>query len=190
MYVQSIHMFHDVSQAELRTPRLLLRRWRPEDRLPFAQLNADPRVMEFFASPLTQEESDTLADRIEAHFAKHNFGFWAVERIGIAPFVGFVGLAVPRITAHFTPCVEIGWRLAHQVWGQGIAVEAAQAALRYGFEELQLKEIVAYTVPANLRSRRVMEKLGMTHNPDDDFDHPLLPEGHHLRKHVLYRIGS
>ena len=182
-------MLHAVSQSELRTPRLLLRRWRPEDRLPFAQLNADPRVMEFFASPLTQEQSDALADRIDAHFAQHGFGFWAVELIGVTPFVGFVGLAVPRITAHFSPCVEIGWRLAHQVWGQGIAVEAAQAALRYGFEELQLKEIVAYTVPANLRSRRVMEKLGMTHYPDDDFDHPLLPEGHRLRRHVLYRVG-
>ena len=174
----------------LSTPCLLLRRWRHEDRLPFAHLNADPRVMEFFASPLTQEESNALADRIETHFAQQGFGFWAIELVGIALFVGFVGLAVPRITAHFTPCVEIGWRLAHEVWGQGIAIEAAQAALRYGFETLQLNEIVAYTVPANLRSRRVMEKLGMTHYADDDFDHPLLPEGHRLRRHVLYRIGS
>jgi ribosomal-protein-alanine N-acetyltransferase len=182
-------MLTSTCPLELHTPRLLLRRWRPEDRLPFFQMNADPRVMEHFLSPFTKEESDAMVDRIEAHFAQHGYGFWAVELVGIAPFVGFVGLAVPRITAHFTPCVEIGWRLAHQVWGQGIAVEAAQAALRYGFETLQLKEIVAYTVPANLRSRRVMEKLGMTYNPEDDFDHPLIPEGHRLRRHVLYRVG-
>jgi RimJ/RimL family protein N-acetyltransferase len=145
--------------------------------------------MEHFPATLSREESDALADRIEAHFAKHGYGFWAVELVGVAPFIGFVGLAVPRIEAHFTPCVEIGWRLAPQFWGQGIAVEAALAALKYGFEMLQLKEIVAYTVTANTKSRRVMEKLGMTHDPQDDFDHPSLPEGHPLRRHVLYRVG-
>ncbi|HQR06720.1 MAG TPA: GNAT family N-acetyltransferase [Gemmatales bacterium] len=183
-------MSHASSQPDLRTPRLLLRRWHPEDRVPFAQINADPRVMEHFPATLSREESNALVDRIDAHFAKHDFGFWAVELVGVAPFVGFVGLAVPRIEAHFTPCVEIGWRLAPEYWGQGIAVEVAQAALKYGFDTLQLKEIVAYTATTNMKSRRVMEKLDMTHDPADDFDHPSLPEGHPLRRHVLYRIGS
>jgi len=146
--------------------------------------------MEYFPTTLSQEESDALADRIETHFARHGYGFWAVELVGVTPFVGFVGLAVPRIEAHFTPSVEIGWRLAPQFWGQGIAVEAAQAALRYGFDKLQLKEIVAYTATTNMKSRRVMEKLGMTYDPQDDFDHPSLPERHPLQRHVLYRIGS
>ncbi|MFT3882847.1 MAG: GNAT family N-acetyltransferase [Gemmatales bacterium] len=111
-------MPHAASQSDLRTPRLLLRRWRLEDRVPFAQINANPRVMEYFPSTLSREESDDRVDRIEAHFAKHGYGFWAVELVGVAPFVGFVGLAVPRIEAHFTPCVEIGWRLAPSIGGR------------------------------------------------------------------------
>jgi len=174
----------------LLTPRLRLRRWGPADRLPFAEMNADPRVMEYFPAVLSREESDAVADRIEAHFARHDYGFWAVELVEVAPFVGFVGLAVPRIEAHFTPCVEIGWRLATKYWGQGIAVEAAQAALLYGFETLQLGEIVAYTATQNSRSRRVMEKLGMSYHVADDFDHPSIAEGHPLRRHVLYRIKN
>jgi RimJ/RimL family protein N-acetyltransferase len=174
---------------ELRTERLLLRRWRPEDRAPFAAMNADPRVMEFFPGLLTPEESDASVGRIEAHFEKHGFGLWAVEVVGVAPFAGFIGLSHPRFEAPFTPCVEIGWRLAAPHWGYGYATEGARAALAFAFETLGLAEIVSFTAAVNLRSRRVMEKLGMTHDPSDDFDHPLLPEGHWLRRHVLYRIS-
>jgi ribosomal-protein-alanine N-acetyltransferase len=173
---------------ELSTKRLLLRRWRPADREPFAALNADLRVVEFLPAPLTREESDRLADRIEGHFAERGFGLWAIEAPGVAPFVGFVGLSVPRFEAHFTPCVEIGWRLAAEHWGQGYATEAARAAAAFAFGVLQLPEIVSFTVPANLRSRRVMEKLGMTQDPREDFDHPALPAGHRLERHVLYRL--
>lgn len=172
---------------ELRTERLLLRRWRPEDREAFAAMNADPRVMEFFPGTLPRSESDAMVDRIEAHFERHGFGYWAAELPGIAALAGLVGLAVPRFEAAFTPCVEIGWRLAPAQWGRGLATEAARAALDFGFRCLQLPEILSFTVPANVRSRRVMEKIGMTHAPAEDFDHPLLPEGHALRRHVLYR---
>ena len=174
--------------TELRTPRLLLRRWREADRAPFAALNADPRVTEFLGA-LTREESDAFAGRIEDYLERRGFGLWAVEVPGVAPFVGFVGLAVPHYEAAFTPCVEVGWRLASEHWGRGYATEGARAALAFGFEELGLAEIVSYTVPANLRSRRVMEKLGMIRNPEEDFDHPHLPEGHPLQRHVLYRLA-
>jgi RimJ/RimL family protein N-acetyltransferase len=173
----------------LRTPRLLLRAWRDEDLEPFAALNADPVVMEFFPKPLDRTESDAAVARIRDHFAAHGYGFWAVEVPGVADFIGFVGLAVPRFEAHFTPCVEIGWRLARAYWGRGYATEAACAALDIGFRDLALKEIVSFTVPANLRSRAVMERIGMTRSPDDDFEHPLLPVGHPLRRHVLYRMN-
>jgi RimJ/RimL family protein N-acetyltransferase len=172
---------------ELRTERLLLRRWCAADLAPFAAMNADPRVVEFFPRAWSREESDASVGRIEAHFEKHGFGLWAVEIAGVAPFAGFIGLCHPRFEAHFTPCVEIGWRLAAPYWGRGFATEGARVALAFGFETLGLAEIVSFTVPANLRSRRVMEKLGMTHDPGDDFDHPSLPEGHWLRRHVLYR---
>jgi len=166
---------------------LLLRRWRPEDRERFAALNADPRVMEHFPTVLTREESDALAVRMETHFAEHGWGRWAVEIVGVAPFAGFIGLSYPKFEAPFTPCVEIGWRLAADFWGHGYATEGAKAALDFGFDTLRLKEIVSFTVPQNLRSRRVMEKIGMTYDPKDVFDHPLLPAGHPLRPHVLYR---
>jgi len=143
--------------------------------------------MEFFPKLLDRMESDAAVARINEHFDRHGFGMWAIELPGVTPFIGFVGLAVPRFKAHFTPCVEIGWRLAVEHWGRGYATEAARAALDFGFENLHLDEIVSFTVPANLRSRRVMERLGMTHSPADDFDHPLLAEGHPLRRHVLYR---
>lgn len=174
--------------CDIRTERLLLRRWQPEDREPFAALNADPSVVEFLPGPLTREESDQRAMRIDAHFDRHGFGLWAVEVPGTAPFIGFVGLAMPQFEAHFTPCVEIGWRLAAAYWGQGFATEGARAALDFGFQQLGLREIVSFTVPLNLRSRRVMERIGMTHDVAGDFDHPLLPDGHSLRRHVLYRI--
>ena len=175
--------------SELRTPRLLLRRWRPEDRIPFAALNADPKVMEHFPGLYSAEETDRMIARIEQHFEERGFGLWAVEIIDVAPFAGFVGLSVPRIEAHFTPCVEVGWRLAAEYWGHGYATEGARAALAYGFDILGLQEIVSFTVPENIRSRRVMEKIGMRHDEAGDFEHPLLPEGHRLRRHVLYRIA-
>jgi RimJ/RimL family protein N-acetyltransferase len=168
---------------------LHLRRWRPEDRAPFAALNADPRVMEHFPALLTREESDARAARADAHFEECGFGLWAVEIPGVTPFAGFIGLTVPVFEAHFTPCVEVGWRLAAEFWGHGYATEGARAALAFGWDALGLKEIVSSTVPANTRSWRVMERLGMTHDPRDDFDHPLLPPGHRLRRHVLYRIA-
>src|SRR3954471_14783639 len=168
----------------LQTRRLLLRPWRESDLEPFAALNADPAVMEHFAKPLDRSESDAFVARIRAHFAREGFGFWAVEVPGVAPLVGLVGLARPAFEAHFTPCVEVGWRLAREHWGKGYATEAARASLRFAFEDLALDEVVSFTVPANWRSRRVMETIGMTHNPADDFEHPDVPEGNPIRPHV------
>ncbi|MBX6381395.1 MAG: GNAT family N-acetyltransferase [Microbispora sp.] len=170
----------------IKTQRLVLRRWREEDKEPFAAMNADPVVMEHFPAPLTREESDTLAERADALFDEHGFGLWAVEADG--EFIGFTGLSVPRFTAHFTPCVEIGWRLARSAWGRGYATEAARAALEDGFARAGLTEAVSFTAVTNVRSQAVMRRLGMTRDPADDFDHPALPEGHRLRRHVLYRI--
>jgi RimJ/RimL family protein N-acetyltransferase len=172
---------------EIQTTRLLLRRWRDSDRPGFAALNADTRVMEHFPSVLTRADSDAAVDRIEAHFERHGFGLWAVEVPDQAPFIGFVGLAVPSFDAHFTPCVEVGWRLAADWWGRGYATEAARAVLAIGFGPLALDEIVSMTVPENKRSRRVMERLGMTHDPADDFNHPTQPDH---RRHVLYRLQA
>lgn len=177
-----------IELKRITTDRLVLRRWRSDDRAPFAAMNSDPRVMEFFPQLLSREESDSLVDRIEAHFAEHGYGLWAVEVPGSADFAGFVGLFRPRFTAHFTPCVEVGWRIAAEHWGRGYATEAARAAVEAGFT-IGLEEIVSMTVPSNVRSRRVMERLGMTRDPADDFDHPFLPEGHPLQRHVLYRIA-
>jgi RimJ/RimL family protein N-acetyltransferase len=145
--------------------------------------------MEFFPKLLDRAESDAAATRIGDHFARHGFGLWAVEVPGVAEFIGFVGLSIPRFDAHFTPCVEIGWRLVFDHWGRGYATEAATAALTFAFESLNLDEVVSFTVPANLRSRRVMDRLGMICSPAEDFDHPLLAEGHPLRRHVLYRLS-
>jgi ribosomal-protein-alanine N-acetyltransferase len=175
---------HPTSQ----TSRLFLRPWRSQDLEGFAALNADPRVMGFLPKCLSREESDAAAARHVEHFERHGFGVWAVEAPGVADFIGFVGLSIPRFDARFTPCVEIGWRLAHEHWGHGYASEAAQAALAFGFESLGLDQIVSFTVPANQRSRRVMERIGMTRSTGDDFEHPNLPPGHPLRQHVLYRL--
>jgi RimJ/RimL family protein N-acetyltransferase len=175
--------------GELRADRLLLRRWRLEDREPFAAMNADLRVMEFFSKPLSREESDARADRIEAEFAEHGHGLWAVEIPGLTPFAGFIGLTSPQFEAKFTPCIEIGWRLAFEYWGRGYAPEGALAVIKFGFEQLGLDQIVSTTAVQNLRSRRVMEKIGMKHDPRENFDHPLLPPGHWLSRHVLYRIA-
>ena len=176
-------------QITLRTERLLLRPWRESDRLPFAALNADPAVMEFFPAMRSCIESDAFVGRIEAGFAARGWGLWAVEIPGTVEFAGFVGLSPPRPELVFAPSVEMGWRLAPSVWGQGFATEAARAAAAFGFEKLDLTEIVSFTAVTNLRSRRVMERLRMTHNPAEDFDHPALPIGHELRRHVLYRLA-
>ena len=175
---------------EIITPRLRLRKWRTSDLGPFAALNADPRVMEHLPKPLDQEETRAMIGRIEEHFRRHGFGLWAVEAPGVAEFIGYVGLSVPSFEAAFMPCVEIGWRLAAGHWGNGYATEAARAALADGLGRLGLKEIVSFTVPANVRSVAVMERLGMKRDPVEDFDHPRLPEGHHLRRHVLYRLAA
>jgi RimJ/RimL family protein N-acetyltransferase len=172
----------------LTTSRLLLRDWKDSDREPFAALNADPRVMQFMPKCLSAEESDSLIDRIQAHFREHGFGLLAAELRETGAFIGYIGLAVPRFAAKFTPCVEIGWRLSAEHWNRGLATEGARAVLGHAFEALKLDELVSFTVPANRASRRVMEKLAMSHHPSEDFDHPNLPEGHPLRRHVLYRI--
>lgn len=170
----------------LSTPRLRLRPWRESDLEPFAALNADPAVMEHFPSRPTREESDAMALRIKAKIESQGWGLWAVEVAGGEPFIGFTGLAVPGFEAHFTPCVEIGWRLARRAWGHGYATEAARAALAYGFGELGLDEVVSFTALSNARSIAVMQRLGMRR--DGEFDHPRLAEDCPVRRHVLYRL--
>jgi ribosomal-protein-alanine N-acetyltransferase len=174
----------------LRTNRLVLRRWRDSDRGPFAALNADLEVMKHFPAPLTRAESDAMIDRVAAHFDERGFGLWALEVAATAEFIGFTGLSTPRFPAHFMPAVEVGWRLARSAWGHGYASEAARRALRFGFEEVDLPEIVSFTAIDNHRSRAVMARIGMTHDPADDFDHPLVPEGSRLRRHVVYRRAA
>lgn len=168
----------------LRTERLILRPWRDDDLEPFAALNADPEVMEFFPSLLTREQSDALAERIRSHFAREAFGLWAVEIPGVAPFIGFTGLQRPS----FMPGVEVGWRLARRYWGAGYATEAARAAVAWGFAHLDLPEIIAMVVPDNVRSQRVMAKLGMVRDPSADFEHPMIPAGSPRRAHWLFRL--
>jgi RimJ/RimL family protein N-acetyltransferase len=170
------------------TTRLFLRQWRSSDRAPFAALNSDPRVMEFFPSPLTQEQSDGMADRCEARIKERGWGFWAVELRTGGAFIGFVGLNIPPTELPFSPCTEVGWRLAFDYWGYGYATEAARAALRVGFESLGLEEIVAFTTISNRRSRAVMERLGMKES--GVFEHPAVPVGNPLREHCLYRARS
>jgi RimJ/RimL family protein N-acetyltransferase len=168
--------------------RVLMREWVPNDLEPFAALNTDPRVMEHYPSPLTRAESDAFVrERIVPRFARHGFGLWAVEVPEVAPFIGYVGLSVHTFEAEFTPCVEIGWRLAFPYWGNGYATEAARVAIAFGFEETGLDEIVSFTAPGNRRSIAVMERLGMSYV--GDFDHPKLPVGHRLRRHVLYHLS-
>ena len=174
--------------GDLRTERLILRNWREGDREPFARMNADAAVMEFFPAPLSRSESDALVDRAIAHFVEHGFGPWAVELRESGAFIGFIGLSAPRFEAAFTPCVEIGWRLEAEHWGKGLATEGARAVVQRAFDGLGLGEIVSFTTEANQRSRRVMEKLGMSRDPKEDFDHPSIAEGHPLRRHVLYRL--
>jgi RimJ/RimL family protein N-acetyltransferase len=176
--------------AVVTTSRLLLRPWRDDDLEPYAALNADPRVREFFPSLQTYEESADSMRYIRNHFEDRGFGLWAVEVVGGAGFVGFIGLSVPAFDAPFMPCVELGYRLAFEHWGKGYATEGARAAVASGFMTFGLEEIVAMTTVSNRRSRRVMERLGMSRNPADDFDHPNIAEGHPLRRHVLYRLTA
>ncbi len=173
----------------LTTDRLVLRQWRESDFTAYAAMSGDPRVMEHYPAALTRAESDASALRHQARIAEQGWGIWALELRSTGECIGFTGLQRPPFEAHFTPCVEIGWRVAYDHWGQGLAPEAAGAALVFGFETLALDEIVAMTATTNHRSMRVMEKIGMTRDPADDFDVPMLPEGHRLRRHVLYRTG-
>ncbi|HEX4035096.1 MAG TPA: GNAT family N-acetyltransferase [Solirubrobacteraceae bacterium] len=171
----------------LETERLLLRPWRAADRPPFAALNADEQVMEWFPYPLDAAQSDMLADAIEQRIAANAWGMWAVEVVGVADFIGFVGLNHAAELLGY-PAVEVGWRLAREHWGHGYAPEAAIASLAYGFDVLELGEIVAFTTPGNLKSRRVMEKIGMSHDGARDFDHPRIAPDSPLLRQVLYKI--
>jgi RimJ/RimL family protein N-acetyltransferase len=178
----------EIDMMTLKTERLILREWNATDREPFARMNADARVMEYLGERMSRERSDEVADRIEAHFRAHGFGLCAAELAEGGEFIGFIGLAVPTFEAAFTPCVEIGWRLAAEYWGAGLATEGGREIVRYAFEELGLPELVSLTAIRNERSRRVMTKLGMTHDAAENFDHPRVPVGDPLRRHVLYRL--
>ena len=170
------------------TERLILRKWRESDREAFARMNCNPEVMEHFPALLSRQESDAMLDRAQSHLQRYGFGPWAAELRESQEFIGFISLFIPQFEASFTPCVEIGWRLVREHWGKGLAIEGARAVVRHGFQVQGLRELVSFTVPANLRSLRVMQKLGMTHDPRDDFDHPSISVGHSLRRHVLYRL--
>jgi ribosomal-protein-alanine N-acetyltransferase len=170
----------------IETERLILRPWRDSDLAPFAEQNADPHTMRFFAGTLTRAESDAYAARHIQLLIEHGMGKWAVEVRGGAPFIGAVGLQPMSYEASFTPAIEVAWRLHRDHWGKGYATEAARAAIQDGFDRLGLREIVAVTALPNLPSQRVMQRLGMVR--DMEYDHPRLPEGHPLRRHVLYRI--
>lgn len=173
----------------METERLIMRRWREADREPFAELNADPEVMEYFPGLLTRERSDLMVGRIEQSFDELGYGLWALEVRESGEFIGFSGLALQTFEAPFTPAVEVGWRLARHAWGHGYATESARAAMAYGFDQVGLDEIVSMTAAVNLRSRAVMERLGMTYDPSDDFEHPaIVSPDSPLRPHVLYRL--
>jgi RimJ/RimL family protein N-acetyltransferase len=174
----------------LRTERLVLRPWTDADREPFASLNADPVVMEHFPSTYDRRQSDEQVDRFQAGIDERGWGLWAAEHTDTGELVGFVGLTVPTFDAPFLPGVEVGWRLARRHWGNGFAPEGGRAALGFAFDVLGLDEVLSFTAVGNHRSRRVMEKLGLRHHPDEDFEHPNLPEGSPIRRHVLYRITA
>jgi RimJ/RimL family protein N-acetyltransferase len=169
-------------------PRVKLRQWLDADLESFAAMNSDPEVMEFFPEPLTRERSKAMLEKLRRGIEERGWGLWAVEIEG--ELAGFTGLAEPAFQAHFTPCVEVGWRFHRRFWGKGYALEAARLSLRFGFETLALREIVSFTAHPNQRSQRVMQKLGMSHTPDEDFEHPAIPAGHVLHPHVLYRIQN
>jgi RimJ/RimL family protein N-acetyltransferase len=170
------------------TGRLILREWRSEDREPFARMNADPKVMEFQPGVLSHQESNAFVDRIEAHFRQRGFCLYAAELRHDQRFIGFIGIHVPNFESAFMPCVEIGWRLAPDVWGQGLATEGGKEVVRQAFTRLGLDELVSFTACINARARHLIEKMGMSRNPIEDFEHPKVAEGHVLRQHVLYRL--
>ncbi|KTD25721.1 acetyltransferase [Legionella lansingensis] len=172
----------------LSTERIVIREWQDSDLLPFALMNADSKVMKYFPARLTEQETRAMVERIQAHIQRHGFGLWAAELKATKEFIGFIGLNVPSFTAHFTPCVEIGWRLARSFWGQGLATEGGKAVLDYAFDKLHVQEIVSFTSERNKRSQRVMQKIGLSHDKKDDFHHPNLPIEHPLSWHVLYRL--
>ena len=172
----------------LKTEHLILRPWRPSDTEPFTAMSQDPEVMAHLLAFASQEAIASWIQRQVDHFEKYGFGFWALESRETGEFMGATGLLRISYEAHFTPAVEVGWRLARRFWGQGYVPEAARSALSFGFENLGLSEIVANTVSANHNSRRVMEKLGMVRDPADDFDHPLVPADSPLRRQILYRL--
>ncbi|MEV0592570.1 GNAT family N-acetyltransferase [Nonomuraea cavernae] len=171
----------------METERLIMRRWRDDDRAPFAAMNADPEVMEHFPATMTRAQSDAFVDRIEQRFDELGYGLWALEVRATGEFIGFTGLALQTFEAPFNPSVEVGWRLTRHAWGHGYAIEAARRAVRHGFDA-GLDEIVSMTAVGNLRSRAVMERLGMTRDPADDFEHPHVPPDGPLQPHVLYRL--
>jgi RimJ/RimL family protein N-acetyltransferase len=184
----NIRANHPMEPIELITPRLRLRQWRESDREPFAALNADPAVMEFFPSLQSRELSDASIDLWQSQFRSQGWSNWAAELLETGQFIGFVGLTIPRRLLPCSPCVEIGWRLARSAWGHGFASEGGRAALRVAFEGIGLSEVVSFTALGNLRSRAVMERLGLR-NALQDFEHPGVPENHALRRHCLYHIG-
>ena len=172
----------------LQTQRLILRSWQATDFAPFAQMNADAEVMKYFPATLSWQESEALLERIKNHHQAYGFGLWATEERATGAFIGLIGLNLPTFQAHFTPAVEVGWRLVRAFWGKGYATEGARKAISYGFEVIGLNEIVSFTAQSNLRSIAVMKRLGMTYQEADNFEHPSLPSGHPLQRHVLYRI--
>lgn len=174
----------------LKTKRLILRNWKKSDLLPFFQLNADSRVMEFYAKTLSRKESDALAEQIQRNATKYPYGFWAVEVPGISSFIGYIGLNYWDLQMDFSPCVDIGWRIAFPYWGFGYALEGAQEVLRYGFENIELDEIVSMATIGNFRSQRLMKRLAMEHDPKENFHHPKLLKRDPLSMRVLYRLSK
>ena len=171
----------------IETKHLILRSWKSEDAETYFQINQDPKVIALLRGPLTMQQARDFIHATNAHEQKHGYALWAACLKDNGEVMGFIGLNSLPWDAHFTPAVEIAWRLGSAYWNKGYATEGAKAALQYGFNQCQLKEIVSFTVPANVRSIRVMEKIGLEHDPDGDFPHPNLPDNHPLSKHVLYR---
>lgn len=174
----------------LETDRLLLRKWQGEDADPFTAINQDPKVIEFLRGPMTYEQVVAFMAAANQHIEKHGYGLWAATLKTTQALIGFIGLSIPAFEAHFTPCVEIGWRLGSAFWGKGYATEGAKAVLQAGFETFDLNEIVSFTTYRNLRSIHVMEKIGLQRDREGDFDYPLLDKAHPLVAHVLYRLSQ
>lgn len=179
-----------MSAPTIETPRLILRPWRDEDLEPWFAMNSDPRVMEFFVQPYTRDEAERTMALMRRYLERDGYGWWVLERKDDALFAGVIALQDVPFTAPFTPATEVGWRLTHACWGSGYATEGARGALDFAFNERKLHEVVAMTAVVNVRSQRVMQRLGMTHDPRDDFDHPRIEPGHPLNRHVLYRVRA